>query len=300
LPKPKGSTHGCFTLCLLPSAFCLIALGTLLKPVGLCLYAQQIYKTYQAKDIIMLLHKTHLHNPLHLHKQWKVAPALMVTLGITATAFAPLTFSSSATATPAPTTIAQLFPPQNNPYGNYGNTSYSSIAIPPGARIPVRYNGADKIIVAPNETLPLTLTVSRNIRSSSGALLIPAGSQVRGRVEPVRDGSQFVADSLTLTNGNRLPIDAFSNVITRRQEVVPGVNGDALLKGSAIGAGAATLLSGVLGNRRITVGKVLAGAGAGALSGLLLGKKRAEVMVIDADSDLNLTLNSRLVLNSTY
>jgi hypothetical protein len=267
-------------------------------PVCLGLYAHPSTE-YQSGYTLMLL-----------RKQWKIAPALLVSMGIVSSAFAPLMFTSSASATPAPVTVAQLFPPSNNPYGNgnygsgsygnYGNNTYGNVAIPPGTRIPVRYNGADKIIVAPNETLPLTLTVSRNIRSSSGALLIPAGSQVRGRIQPVQDGSQFISDSLTLANGGRLPLDAFSNVVTRRQEVVPGVNGDALVKGSAIGAGAATLLSGVLGNRRITLGKVFAGAGAGALGGLLLGKKRAEVMVIDPNSDLNLTLNSRLVLSSSY
>lgn len=217
---------------------------------------------------------------------------MLVALGLASSAIAPLTLATSATATPAPQTVAQLFPPTP------GQTSY---AIPAGTRLPVRYNGADKIIVSPTETMPLTLAISKNIRSSNGELLIPANSQVTGRLRPVsNNGSQFIAEILVLPNGTRLAIDADSDIVGRRQEVQPGVNGDALIKGSAIGAGAATILSGVLGNRRITIGKILAGAGAGALGGLVFGKKRAEVVVIDPDDDLTLTLNSRLALNPSY
>ncbi|NJP10484.1 MAG: hypothetical protein HC866_14245 [Leptolyngbyaceae cyanobacterium RU_5_1] len=218
-------------------------------------------------------------------------PSIGCCVGYCIYAIAPLTLATSASATPAPQTVAQLFPPAP------GQATY---AIPAGTRLPVRYNGADKIIVSPTETLPLTLAISRNIRSSYGELLIPANSEVRGRLQPVGDGSQFVAETLVLPNGSRLAIDADSDVVTRRREVQPGVNGDALIKGSVIGAGAATILSGVLGNRRITLGRVLAGAGAGALGGLIFGKKRAEVVVIDPNEDLTLTLNSRLALNPSY
>jgi hypothetical protein len=251
--------------------------------------------------------------------QWKTAPALLVTLGIASSALAPITFSASATATPAPTQIAQLFPP--DPYnqggynqggynqggynqggynqGGYNNTYYGSVAIPAGTRIPVRSPNNNKIIVAPDESMAVTLAVARNIRSTNGALLIPAGAQVRGTIQPAGNGSRFFAESLVFPDGSRAPLNATSAVVTRRQEIQPGVNGDALIKGSAVGAGAATILSGVLGNRRITIGKILAGAGAGALGGLVFGKKRAEVIVIDPNSDLNLTLNSQLVLNAS-
>ncbi|MGQ9870903.1 hypothetical protein [Leptodesmis sp.] len=216
---------------------------------------------------------------------------LLMALGFGSTAIAPLMLSAPVTAI-VPYSVAQLFPSQPN----YAN----NVMIPAGTRLPVRYDAAEKIVVAPTETVPLTLTLARNIRSSNGQLLIPAGSQINGQLRPVGDGSQFVADTLILRNGSRLRLNAVSDVVTRTQEVQPGVNGDALIKGSAIGAGAATILSGVLGSRRITIGKILAGAGAGALGGLIFGRNKAEVIVIKPNSDLTLTLNSPLALSYQY
>lgn len=221
-------------------------------------------------------------------EHWQVGPALVVTLGITTSAIAPFSASAPAVANPS-YTVAQLFPsPQSQ---------YQRLAIPAGTTIPVRYASAEKIVVLPTETSPLTLTVARNIRSSAGTLLIPAGSEIKGNLKPVRGGgSQFVAEELLLTDGTSLPINARSQVITRTEKIRRGVNSDAILKGTAIGAGAATLISGLAGNRRITIGKVLAGAGAGALGGLLFGRREVEVISIYPDTDLNLTLSSSLAL----
>jgi hypothetical protein len=80
-------------------------------------------------------------------------------------------------------------------------------------------------------------------------------------------------------------------------EVRPGVNTNAVWKGAAIGSGAAAIISGLAGNRRITLGKVVLGAGAGALGGLLLGKRQPEeVIVINPTQDLTLTLEASLNL----
>jgi hypothetical protein len=220
--------------------------------------------------------------------------AVLMSLGLASTAIVPLTLSTPAAAT-SPYSVAQLFPSQPS-----GSPSGYNAVIPAGTRLPVRYDAAEKIVLAPTETVPLTLILARNVRSSNGELLIPAGSQINGRLQPVGDGSQFVAETLVMRNGPRLRLDATSNVVTRTQEVQPGVNGDALIKGSAIGAGAATILSGILGSRRITIGKILAGAGAGALGGLVFGKRKAEVIVINPNSDLTLTLNSPLPLAYRY
>lgn len=218
---------------------------------------------------------------------YRTFPIVMGTLLFTS-AIAPFTLVPVAIAS---TQTAQLFP---------GSPSYANPTIPAGARIPARYEAAEKIVVAPNETVPLTLTIPRTVRLSNGTVLIPAGSQVTGRIQPVGDGSQFVAETLILSNGGRQPISARSEVITKRQEVQPGVNGDALIKGSAIGAGASAILSGLLGNRRISLGKILLGAGAGAAGGLVFGKKKAEVIVIDAKSDLILTLDAPLTVGRNF
>lgn len=221
---------------------------------------------------------------MHYFPQWQTPAALLAIASLTTTAIVPLTLAPAIAAPTAPQTLAQLFP----------SAQPQTITLAPGTRLPARYEAAERILVAPDETLPLTLTIPNNIRTTAGTLLIPARSQVLGSIRPVNGGSQFVAETLVLTNGTRLPLAARSEVIATRQEVQPGPNGDALIKGSAIGAGAATILSGVLGNRRITIGKILLGAGSGALGGLLLGKKKTEVIVVDTKSDLTLTLDSRL------
>ncbi len=219
--------------------------------------------------------------------QWQKVSTMVLAMGMMTSAIAPLALPTASVAVPAPTTVAQLFP---------SPTTSQRLAIPSGTRIPVLYDGADKVMVLPTETAPLTLKVARNIRATSGAMLIPAGSQVRGKLRPAGGGSQFYAEELILTDGTSYPMNATSRVVTRTEDARRVTDSGAILKGTAAGAGAATILSGVIGNRRITVGKVLAGAGAGALGGWLLGKRNVDVVVIDPDTDLTLTLNSNLAL----
>ncbi len=219
--------------------------------------------------------------------QWQSGTALLLALGVTSGTIAPLTVTSSAGATPATYSVAQLFPPSNYPA--------SRVAIPAGTQIPVRYDGANKIVVLPTETNDLTLKVARNIRSSSGQLLIPSNSQVKGKLRPADAGSQFVAEELILTDGTSYRLNADSEVVTRTEQIRRTDSG-AILKGTAAGAGVATLLSGILGSRKITAPKILLGAGAGALSGWLLGKQTVDVVAIYPNTDLTLTLNSSLVL----
>lgn len=220
--------------------------------------------------------------------RWQSGTALVIALGVGSSAIAPLAIITSATANPAPYTVAQLFPSSQQ--------SPRRAAIPAGTRLPIRYDGAEKVVVSPTETSPLTLLLAKNIRSSSGEILVRSGSKIRGELRPVDGGSQFYAQEITLTDGTVLPIDATSEVVTRTQEIVPGTNTDAVLKGAAIGAGAATVISGVTGKKRITLGKILIGGGAGALGGLIFGKKRADVVVVNPNTDLMLTLNSPLSL----
>jgi len=182
---------------------------------------------------------------------------------------------------------AQLFPSRP------GNTS--TLTIPYGTAIPVRYDKADKIVVTPTESVPLTLTVAANIRSRSGTLLIPAGTQVVGQLQPVNGGSQFVAEQLIFYGNRSQRIEATSNIITQTQEV-SGANTGNILKNAAIGGAAAAAIGAITGNRKIEVAEVLGGAGVGALSGLLLGRKKADVVVINPNTDLNLTLRSNLAI----
>ena len=197
---------------------------------------------------------------------------------------------------------AQLFPeqrptrdreynapqPQRTPV-NIPNT------IPPGFVIPVEYE-EEKILVTPEETVPVTLLVAANIRDSRRNTLIPFGSEILGQIEPSQDesGSLFVAQEIVFPDGTTQSIEAESDVVTRRETIKKGANAGDILKGAAIGGAAATVLSEIFGD--IDFLEVLGGAGAGAVAGLLLGGNEAELVSIDPNNDLDLTLLDTLAL----
>ncbi len=172
-----------------------------------------------------------------------------------------------------------------------------SVVIPSGTIIPVRYDKAQKIVVSPKETAPVTLLTASNVKTSNGTILIPTGTQVVGQLQPAEGGSQFVAKELIFSDGTRKLINANSGIITKTQEVRSGGDTGSILQGALIGAGAATAISAITGNKKITVGKVLIGGGLGALGGLLFGKKKVDVIVINPNTDLDITLRSDLLLS---
>lgn len=164
-------------------------------------------------------------------------------------------------------------------------------SIPSGTVIPVSYS-QDKIVLTSDETIPVTLTVARNLSSSSGTVLVRAGSKLQGKVQPADGGSQFVADTLILRNGTKVPVNASSNVVNNQQEIRKDTDTGSILKGAAIGGGAAALIRGVTGNG-FRVGTVLLGGAAGAVGGWLLGKKSTKVNVVRV-ADLTVRLSSPL------
>ncbi len=172
----------------------------------------------------------------------------------------------------------------------------TQLALPAGTAIPAVYDAAEKIVLLPDETVPLTLTVQRSLTSNSGRVLVPAGSQVKGELRPAGDGSQFAAQELILTNGQRFPLSATSRTITETETIRKGVNAGRTIASAAVGSGAAAAIAGVTGDRRIDALEVLAGTAAGTVAGVLLGRQKVEVIAVDPDTDLDLTLNSNLVL----
>ncbi|MDJ0676578.1 MAG: S-layer homology domain-containing protein [Calothrix sp. MO_167.B42] len=174
-----------------------------------------------------------------------------------------------------------------------------AVIIPEGTSIPVKYDKAKKILVTKDETAPLTLTVSQNVITDQGDVLIPAGSQVVGELKPVKnqDGSQFVADKLVLTTGQEYKINATSEVITNTETIRKGTSTRAVVKNAALGAGAAAAVSAVTGDRAIATEEVLGGAGIGALVGLFFGKKKVDLIAIDPNTDLQMTIGQNLQIS---
>ncbi len=216
-------------------------------------------------------------------RQWRSPIALLLTAGISQGAVMPTVWAGTIP-TPVPTTytLTQLF-------------EATPVRVMAGATIPVRHD-KEKIIVTPQETAPVTLIVAENL-TSQGRVLIPAGSQIEGQLQPTEGGTQFVARSLTIGNtGRKVALDATSKVVTRTQEIDKGTNVRSILTGAAAGAGAAALITLITGHR-LNLGVILGGAGLGALGGVLIdGRKKAKVIVVEPVQDLELTLRSPLTL----
>ncbi len=171
----------------------------------------------------------------------------------------------------------------------------TAVTIPEGTIIPVKYDQVDKILVTKDETAPLTLTVSQNVVTQSGEVIIPAGSRVIGQLKPVKDqgGSQFVAEKLVLTSGQEYEVKASSEVITTTETVKKGSRTTAILKNTVLGAGAAAAVSAVTGDRAIATEEVLGGAAIGGLIGLFFGKKSVDLIAINPNTDLQMTIGEQ-------
>jgi len=216
-------------------------------------------------------------------KRWQANTALMMALSFGATAVLPILFSQPAGARSASSRVAQIF------------SQPTQVGLAAGTVIPVRYEDAERVVVLPDETAELTLIVADDIRTARGTVIIPEGSEIVGELQPAGGGIQFVAEELIFTNNNRsFPIDATSDVITETEIITEDSDPD-LLRGAVIGAAAGAVLAEIFGE--IDFIEVLAGAGVGALASVLLrGEEEVEVVVIDPETDLDLTLESDFIL----
>ena len=218
---------------------------------------------------------------------FKSGTATLLALTITSSTVVPIVTTASA--------LAQGYPPRREQI---------NIFIPSGTSIPVRYD-KEKIIVMPDETAPVTLTVATNVTSSDGSVLIPEGSQISGDLKPVSGGTQFVAKELTFyrrqleKQSRAFPINATSNVVTRTEEITKGSSTTSILTGAAVGGGAAAAISALTGNHSISALEVLGGAGLGAVGGALLNRPKVNAIVIYPSQDLTVRLTSEFDLRSS-
>ncbi|MDP5338691.1 MAG: S-layer homology domain-containing protein [Nodularia sp. (in: cyanobacteria)] len=172
-----------------------------------------------------------------------------------------------------------------------------SVTIPQGTAIPVKYDQAEKILVTKDETAPLTLTVDQNVVTQEGTIVIPAGSQVIGKLQPAQGGSQFVAERLLLTTGEEYPINASSEVITKTETIRKGTSTSTIIRNTVLGAGAAAAVSAVTGDRAVATEEVLGGAAIGGLIGLFFGRNSVDLITIAPDTDLQMTINQNLLVS---
>ncbi|MEL4895312.1 hypothetical protein [Crocosphaera sp. Alani8] len=194
---------------------------------------------------------------------------------------------------------AQLLPRPSQP----STPVNTSVTIPAGTRIPMQFQNGERILVSPEETLSITLRTAATIRDGNRNVLIPAGSEVNGDIRPVNGGSQFIAREIII-NGQRYPFNATSRVVTRTETIREGASVGEILGGTVAGAGAAAIIAGVTGDRRIDALEVLAGAAVGTLAGWglpeagIIGGGEATVIAIEPAQDFVLTLQSNFSLAS--
>lgn len=228
--------------------------------------------------------------------RWQAKTALILSIGIVAATATPIAaqaqFSES-----LETDDRQSFLMAQNVFDS------ARVSVPSGTRIQVSYDetgddgeDVERIILAPDETADITVTVAEPIRSDFGTVLVPVGSEIEGELRPLEGdtmGSQFYAETLRLPNGQEADIDAISSPVTRTETITEDTDRD-FLKGAVIGAASAAVLAEILGS--IDVLEVLGGAGLGALGILIFGggEEEVDVVVVDPDTDLDVTLRSDL------
>jgi hypothetical protein len=227
-------------------------------------------------------------------QRWKSTSAALMSLAITSGTIIPIIASAPASAQ------------------RINGQSYRNISIPSGVTFPVSYE-KEKVVVKPGESMPLTLRVATNIIDRNRNVLIPAGTQIVGQLESVdisrnyqingssssqnQRGVRFIAQELVFSSGMRQPINASSRTISRTEKITKGADTGQILTDAAIGAGAASVISLITGNRKIEVLEPVGGAVVGAGASALLRKKQVEVFVLKPEQDLNITLNSNLILS---
>ncbi|NEQ54112.1 MAG: S-layer homology domain-containing protein [Leptolyngbya sp. SIO3F4] len=180
-------------------------------------------------------------------------------------------------------------------------TTTAQSTISAGTTIPITYTDGEKVVLLPDETLPLTLQVADAVRDNTGQLLIPRNSEIIGELRPItvgsQQGTQFVAQTLVLESGRRIAMQAQSRVITTTETIRRGASIGEIFTGAVLGSGAAAAIGSVTGDEEIQTWEVLTGTVAGAIGGLVLGRDRVEVISVNPDSDLTLTVSQSVALS---
>lgn len=184
-------------------------------------------------------------------------------------------------------TIAQMLPLSTNIA-----TVSSQIIIPARTTIPVRHDEAEKILITKQEKMLLILRVAVDIKNRNGKILIPYGSEIVGQIEPAGNGSRFVAKKLVIKESKQQyieqPLDATSQIVNKTEIVDEGSNTENIVKGATMGAVAASIVAEIRSEKATNSSRL------GVLAGWILGSRSTELISINPNTDLDITLNSDL------
>jgi hypothetical protein len=181
--------------------------------------------------------------------------------------------------------------------------TYTNATVPAGTLIPLTDSSGQNLTVIKGQSRSLTLQTASTIRNSAGRIVIPQGSDVVGQLRPTAEGVQFIAQQIILPSGQWAALNAISPEIVGFTTKNQGATAADIIKGTLAGAGTATILAGTTGDRHINALEVLGGAAFGALAGWglpaagILGGQTQEVLTLNPQQDLTLTLQAPLTLN---
>jgi S-layer homology domain len=152
-----------------------------------------------------------------------------------------------------------------------GTTSTGSkLIVSRGTALPVQLAGSTsaKLFIAPGETIQTEFVISSDIVDKQGTMLVPKGSKIQGRFQPVSIGgttqaTQFYAEKITIKD-KTYPLNATSDplVPVTEQSAKTNLSPDDLKGGLATVAAKAVLgsiLGGGTGGGGINVGNILGG-----------------------------------------
>ncbi|MEM6503052.1 MAG: S-layer homology domain-containing protein [Cyanobacteria bacterium P01_C01_bin.89] len=188
----------------------------------------------------------------------------------------------------------------NSPYIARYNATPQNYRLSAGTNLPVTY-ARDQIVLMPEDTVPVSFVTASNITTPNGQVLIPRGSQVEGEFRPVDSNStQFYAQKLIAPDGSERAIAAKSAIIETNQTIRKNsANWGRLARNAAIGTAAAAAISAVTGDRVIATEDLLMGTAAGGIFSLaqrFLGRNSVDVIVVEPETNLNVTLDEDIVI----
>lgn len=173
-------------------------------------------------------------------------------------------------------------------------TQSPELRIAQGTKVNVKYEASDKVVVAPGESINMTLLTASDIKNSQGKVLVPANSRLEGQLIPRYSGStflgtQFVAQRLLVSNQTYNNLNVTSPLVTAKP---PEEVKRQSLEDAAITAAASTIANTVLG-RPVKPADILTTILTGRTPGTTTTRNtQNQLVIIDPETDMPLTFGS--------
>jgi hypothetical protein len=182
-----------------------------------------------------------------------------------------------------------LEPDVNAPQANNRRFSVGVARLEQGAAVPVAAPSNSTQYLDPGRDANASLVISQDVMDNRGGIVLPKGSEVRGRFAPVNGGLKFLADGV-LINGQYTSLRASSDVIPDEKDPRE-YEGGAIAGDAGIGAASGALLGALTGG--VSLGGVLGGAAAGVIVGNVTAPR---VVVVRPDRSVNLRLDAPVAI----